>query len=438
MRHVLQMTVTSSIGLIAVFLVDVLNLLYISRLGRAELSAAIGYASTLMFFHVSIAIGLSIAVTALVSKAIGAGDWLGARKIAGASLLLIAILSTLLVVLTYPSLHYVLTLLGANGDTLTLAYRFCVFVLPSIPLLALGMGLSALLRAAGDGKRAMYVTLGAAAATAILDPLFIFGFHWGLDGAAYANICARMMLALIGFYGVVRVHQLIQKPDADTLRQTSKGFLKIGIPAILTQVATPVGNAAVTTAMAYYGDQAVAGWAVVSRLIPMAFAGLFALSGAVGPILGQNLGAKKFDRLRETMRDSLKLTLIYVVSVWLLLALSSHLIAQAFDAQGLGEDIIVFFCIFVAGSFLFNGSLFVANAAFNNLGFPFYSTLLNWGRSTLGVIPFVWMGSHWFGAKGVIAGYGLGVIVFGIAGVWLCFRVLAQIENRAANDNTAS
>jgi Na+-driven multidrug efflux pump len=235
----------------------------------------------------------------------------------------------------------------------------------------------------------------------------------------------------VGMYGVLKVHHLYSKPSPEVFKRGAKAFASIGIPAILTNVATPVGNAAVTTAIAKYGDQAVAGWAVVSRLIPMAFAGLFALSGAIGPILGQNLGAKRFDRLRSTMQNSLKLTLIYVCVVWILLALSSHFIARAFDAKGLGEDVIVFFCIFVSGSFLFNGSLFVANAAFNNLGYPLYSTLLNWGRSTLGVMPFVWFGSLWFGARGVIAGYGLGVIFFGIAGVFLCFRVLGKLEQNA-------
>jgi len=112
---------------------------------------------------------------------------------------------------------------------------------------------------------------------------------------------------------VIKVHHLYAKPSRENFQVAIQAFLSIGIPAILTQVATPVGNAAVTTAIAKYGDQAIAGWAVVSRLVPMAFAGLFALSGAIGPILGQNLGARLFDRLRSTMRDSLKLTIIYVL-----------------------------------------------------------------------------------------------------------------------------
>nr|WP_315484871.1 MATE family efflux transporter [uncultured Undibacterium sp.] len=431
MRHVIDMTATGSVGLIAVFLVDVLNLIYVSQLGKHEITAAIGYASTLLFFHTSIGIGLSIATTAVVSRAVGAGEMQIAKQLAGSALYLIAGISTLLVLLTYPLLSSFLNLLGAQGETAALAKRFCAIVLPSLPLLSLGMGLSGLLRAVGDGKRAMYVTLGAAAATAILDPLFIFSLQLGLDGAAYANIIARLVLAGVGFYGVFKIHHLFAQPTADVFLRGLKAFANIGIPAIMTNVATPFGNAAVTTVIAKYGDSAVAGWAVVSRLIPMAFAGLFALSGAIGPILGQNLGAKRFDRLRSTMRDSLKLTLIYVLVVWFLLAVFSSLIATAFDAHGLGRDVIVFFCIFVAGSFLFNGGLFVANAAFNNLGYPLYSTALNWGRATIGVIPFVYFGGLWFGALGVMAGYGLGVVFFGALSVWLCFRVLDKLENQA-------
>lgn len=215
------------------------------------------------------------------------------------------------------------------------------------------------------------------------------------------------------------------------LRNTLRPFLAIGVPAVLTQVATPVGNAFVTAAIAPFGDNAVAGWAVIVRLIPVAFVALFALSGSVGPILGQNLGARRFDRLRSTVRDSLKVTLVYVLVVWLLMALGSGFIATAFGAQGEARELIVFFCVFVAGSFFFNGALFVANAAFNNLGFAFYSTALNWGRATLGVAPFIWIGAQWFGARGVLAGYGLGVVVFGVVGLWLSRRVLKRLEREA-------
>ena len=74
--------------------------------------------------------------------------------------------------------------------------------------------------------------------------------------------------------------------------------------------------------------------------------------------------------------------------------------------------------------------MFVSNAVFNSLGFAFYSTLLNWGRSTLGVIPFVLLGANWYGAKGVMAGYGLGAVLSGLIAIALCYRVVNRVETR--------
>ncbi len=437
LRHVISMTATGSIGLAAVFFVDVLNLFYIAQLGQKELAAAVGYAGTLLFFLTSLAIGLSIAATALASRALGRGEREQAKLIAGASLVLMALFMGGAVLLVCPWLARLLALLGATGDTATLALRFTRWVLPSAVPLGLGMCLAALLRSLGDARRAMFVTLGAGAVSAVLDPLFILVLGWGLDGAAVATVLARCSMVVIGVQAL-RVHGLFAWPGASVLRGSLKPFLAIGVPAVLTQVATPVGNAFVTAAIAPFGDNAVAGWAVIVRLIPVAFVALFALSGSVGPILGQNLGARRFDRLRSTVRDSLKVTLVYVLLVWLLMAVGSGFIADAFAAQGEARELIVFFCVFVAGSFFFNGALFVANAAFNNLGFAFYSTALNWGRATLGVAPFIWIGAQWFGARGVLAGYGLGVVVFGLMGVWLSRRVLRRLEREASSSIVVS
>ena len=437
LKHVLNMTAAGSVGLIAIFAVDLLNLFYISLLGQKELAAAVGYAGTLLFFVLSIGIGLTIAVSALTSRALGQGDRDYAKQLAGASLILMTGSMTLGAVLLYPFLAPLLGLLGATGETAELALRVSRIVLPSAPLLGAGMCLGALLRSLGDGKRAMYVTLGAGAAVAVLDPLLIFGLGWGLDGAAISTVLARFVMVGIGLHGVVRIHKLMAWPGKAKLMQTLKPFFAIGLPSVLTQIATPVGNAFVTTAIAPYGDDAVGGWAVIGRIIPVAFAALFALSASVGPIIGQNLGANRHDRLQSTLRDALKVVVAYVLAVWLLMALCSGLIADAFGAVGMGRELIVFFCVFVAGSYVFNGAVFVANAAFNNLGYVLYSTALNWGRATLGVVPFIWLGGHYYGAKGVMAGHGLGVVLFGVVGIWGCFKVLRELERQTVVSVTA-
>jgi len=434
--HVIRMTGAGSLGLVAVFAVDGLNLFYITLLKKPELTAALGYATTLLFLAMSMSIGLSIAATALTSRALGRGHHHQARQIAGASLIIVGTCMGLLALVCYPLLEPAIHLLGARGQTAERAVTLMRIVLPSWPLLGVGMCLSGLLRATGDARRAMFVTLGAAATALVMDPLLILGLDLELHGVAIATIIVRIAMVAIGMHGLWRVHKLIARPDTALVLRELAPFMAIAMPAVLTQIATPVGNAFVTHAVANFGDDAVAGWTIVQRIIPIAFGVLFALSGAIGPIIGQNFGALRFDRVTSTVRDSLKVTLIYALTVWALLAVGSSWIADIFNTHGQARELVVFFCIFVAGSFLFNGALFVANAAFNNLGFAFYSTALNWARSTLGVIPFVWLGQSWFGAKGALAGYGLGVIAFGVIGMWWCFLVVGKMQEGETRTGT--
>lgn len=179
-----------------------------------------------------------------------------------------------------------------------------------------------------------------------------------------------------------------------------------------------------TYAISPFGDSAVAGWAIIGRIIPVAFAGIFALSGAIGPILGQNLGAKKFDRLERGLSDALLFSLIYMVIVWGILAFSHRYIAMIFSVEGEAAYLIEVFCLWLSPAFAFMGALFVANAAFNNLGRPHYSTLFNWGRATFGTVPLVYFGGMYFGAAGVIAGNLLGGLFFGTAAVLVCYRLI--------------
>ena len=430
--HVLRMTLTGSIGLVSVFVVDAISLFYIAQLGKQELTAALGFASTLLFFVGSVSIGLSIAAGALTSRALGQGNRDLARRNASAALAIVLITMSALALLVLPLLRPMLALIGAKGEVANAALQFIWILLPSSPLLGLGMCCSGLLRALGDAKRAMWVTLLPALSLLLLDPLMIFGFGLELRGAAVATVLARVFIVSIGLFGLVRVHRLFAMPSATSVRAVLRPFFAIGGPAIMTQIATPFANSFVTASMAQFGDDAVAGSAIIARLTPMAFGALFAMSGSVGPIIGQNLGAKRYDRVRSTVTDSIRVAFVYCLVMSLVLAVFSGAIARGFSAHGQAYDVVVFFCVFVAGSFVFSGMLFVANAAFNNLGYALFSTVLNWGRATLGVVPFVWLGGLWFGPRGVVAGSALGALVFGLIATWLCYRVIGKLQRTQA------
>ncbi|MEM6712251.1 MAG: MATE family efflux transporter [Pseudomonadota bacterium] len=428
MRHTVVMTATGSIGLVAIFIVDFANLFYIAQLGETQLAAAIGYAGTLMFFITSAAIGTTIGITALTSRALGAGDLNRARSVASTGLgfifILISILSAICLIFLEPFLEG----LGATDRTLEVAVGFMQIVLPSMPLLALGMAMSGLLRAVGDAKRAMYVTLGAGIAAAIMDPIFIFALDLGVNGAAVSTTISRFILMGLGIHGAIVIHGLVARPSGRALRDYLRPLTAIAVPAILTNVATPVGNAIVTRAIAPFGDDAVAGWAIVGRIMPVAFGAIFALSGAVGPILGQNYGAGRIDRVQRAFLDALLFILIYTACVWAVLFVAREPIVVLFDADGDAASIVILFCTFVAGSFLFNGALFVANASFNNLGFATYATVFNWGKATIGTLPFVWLGAQWYGAEGVLIGQAVGSVFFGLAAIVTGYIVMQRLE----------
>jgi Na+-driven multidrug efflux pump len=93
-----------------------------------------------------------------------------------------------------------------------------MIVIPSTPLMALGMCATGILRGAGDARRAMYVTLFSAIATAILDPILIFVFNLGLDGAAISTVLSRVVMLATGWYGSRIVHNLLAFPTRERLR----------------------------------------------------------------------------------------------------------------------------------------------------------------------------------------------------------------------------
>jgi putative MATE family efflux protein len=434
MRHVVVMASTGAIGLISVFVVDLLNLFYISMLGQRPIAAAVGFAGVVGFLQTSFAIGLMIGISAVVSRTIGAGRDDDARRIATGGMLVLTALMLALGLLTVAVLDPLLDLLGATGDTRELAASFLRITSPSLPLLSAGMLFSGLLRSVGDARRAMNVTLTAAFVTAAADPVLIFVLHLGLMGAAISTVISRCVLLGVGWYGAQKVHRLLGPFDAMALPGDMRRVFAIAGPAVLTNLATPVGASYVTHAMAAFGTAAIAGQATIDRISPVAFGLVYALTGAVGPILAQNMGAGRPDRVQAALRDSLIFVAVSVTVAWAVLAVGQSLVVRAFSAQGETEVLIRLFCTWLAGSFLLTGSLFVANTAFNNLGFPLLSTFFNWGRATLGTIPFATIGAG-YGAAGVLIGQALGALLFGTAAVIVAFRVVGRLGADPVSDH---
>jgi putative MATE family efflux protein len=436
MGHVIRMTATGAFGITFVFLVDAANLLWISQLGQPQLVAAIGFAYAIQFFSVSIGVGLMIAVTALISRSIGEGRRDRARLQAGAGMVIAASIQGVVGLAILIFRHELVELAGAEGKTAADAARYLGLTIMSLIPMAIGLTCSGALRAEGLGAKAMYVTVISGLLLMVVDPILIIGLGWGLDGAGIGLVLFRFALAGLGLYFAAFQQRLIAMPTRSGVAIALRPYMAVAGPAIVTQMATPAGNYFLTRVMAPFGDDAVAAWAVVARLTVLAFGGIFALSGAIGGIFGQNFGAGQFDRLRDIYRDALTFCLIYTLFMWAFLAAATPYIVSAFGLQGQGVEVLQAFTSVGVGGFVFVGALFVSNAAFNNLGKPGRSALVNWIKDgVLGWPLAIWLSAS-FGAAGVIYGQAAaGVLMGTLAAVW-GWRYVAGLNTSNASPLT--
>lgn len=432
-RHVLVMALTGAVGTMALFLGDLMSLFFVALLKQTAVTAAMGYASSIIFFALSAGLGGGVAASALVARSAGAGDPARARNYATSNFLFSLVSSALIAALLAFFADDLLTLLNAEGETRELARLYIWTISPGLVLSGGALCLAAILRALGDARRAMYVMVAMAAVTMIFDPIMIFGLGLGMQGAAVAAILGYLAALCVGLHGVMKAHDFLDPLRLSGMWRDLADIWTIAYPAILSQLTVPVGNAYVTHVLSWSGDEAVAGFAVISRLMPVAFGIAFALSNAVAPVIGQNFGAGLYPRVRYTLTQSLLMSTVYAICMSLILFALSDWIALAFNAVGKTYDAIVFFCSYLAISYAFVAALFIANAAFNNLGYPKRSAAFSWGRVTVGTIPFVYLGSLWAGWQGILAGNAIGAVVFGSLAVAGAYRITEERLLRTEN-----
>ncbi len=430
--HVLRMTATSAVGLMAIFIGELANILFLSMLGDVDIVAAVGYASTVMFLMISVSIGTAISASALISPAIGAGNLAEAKRISASAHVFAVLFAAIAGGFLWVYVPQMMTLLGATGRTNELATGYLRTLLPFATLMSVGMCASAVLRSQGDARRSMNVTLVGAFVNVALDPLFIFVFKLGINGAAWATNISRFAVVGAGIYWLLRVHDLIEWPRWRALVEDGPTILRFAVPATVTNLATPIANTYVTYAIASHGNGAVAAWALIGRISPVAFGAIFALSGAVGPVLGQNLGARQWDRVQRAFDVSIWTAIGFTLVAWAALALAIEPLIALFHATGETAALLRVYCVYISPLFVFLGLLFVSNAALTALGHPHWPTLLNWGRATLGTVPFVTLGSYLYGPPGVIGANLAGASIFALTGVWLCRKLIREKMEKSA------
>jgi len=424
--HVLEMILTGWASMLAVFAVEFLSLLYLGTLKDEAVLGAVGFGSMTQFTITAVCIGVTVGGAAQVSRALGSGNAPRARTLAGASLILMAAAGVAAGAVFLAAIGPFTAAIGLAEDVRAHLLSYVLITTPFAVMMGIGMMLSNLLRAAGRGRQSMWVLLAGTATVAALDPIVIFVLDGGMEGIAWASGVGRLATVALGAWLVFRTHRLVAWPVLRTLRADLAAIGKIALPAALTTLATPAAVIFTASTYASFGPSVMAGATVVDRLLQLAYSLFFVLPGAMGPILGQNLGSGQWDRVKQTVRLTSRWALCYGFAAAIVLAVLAPWVPDVFQVTGPGRDLIIFFCRYGSFAWAVNSLFFVSIAVFNNLGYATYSTVIGWLRATLGTLPFVWLGAHYGGPEGVMLGQTLGFALFSVIAMVVCLRVLRE------------
>lgn len=418
------MILTGWASMLAVFAVEFLSLLYLGTLEDEAVLGAVGFGSMTQFTIIAVCIGVTVGGAALVSRALGAQDAARARTLAGASLILMAATALAAGAAFLAAIGPFTAANGLAEDVRAHLLSYVLITTPFAVVMGIGMMLSNLLRAAGHGRQSMWVLLAGTGTVAVLDPIVIFVLDGGMVGIAWASGAGRLATVALGAWLVFRRHRLVAWPAVGQLREHLAAIGAIALPAALTTLATPAAVIFTVSTYASFGPSVLAGATVVDRLLQLAYSLFFVLPGAIGPILGQNLGAGQWDRVRQTAGLAARWALLYGFSAAVGLAILAPWMPDIFRVTGPGRDLIVFFCRYGSFAWALNALFFVSIAVFNNLGYATYSTVIGWLRATIGTVPFVWLGARLGGPEGVMLGQMGGFALFSLIAMALCRRVL--------------
>lgn len=429
-RSLYRLTAPMLLGVSSSILVHVLEMGFIGQLSTGHV-AAITFTFPITMILTSIALGVGIGASSVIARSVGAGDRQDMRRLASHSILLMGGLMTFLAFVGWTLIDPLFMAMGAPADMLPLIHSYLDIYYPGAVLFTLTMIAGSILRAAGNAGVPGFMMAAGALFNLAIDPILIFGWfgfpRLELAGAALAMTITRVLTTAALLFCV---HQ-------DGLVQTAapfKGFmnsarriLKIAVPAAATQVIGPVSGALITRLLAAHGEAVVAGFGVATRIEAVAVMSLFALSGSIGPFVGQNWGANRLGRVRLGMRAAYRFSLAWGFAAALLMALCGGRLAAWINADAEVVAVAALYLWIVPISYGCWGLLMMSSASFNALGKPVPSTILSFTRMFAVYVPAAMLLDSFYGYGGIFAATALSNSIMGLAGFWW-FRRAFPVE----------
>lgn len=388
-----------------------------------------GIAVTFPVMNLGTALGMLIGAGAAtrVSIVLGQNDRRRAELILGNSVQLTVIIGITYISLLAIFITPILNLFGASPHTLPYAREFMLWVLPGMVLMNLTFSYNNVMRASGYPGKAMYTNLIGAGLNAILAPTFLFGFHWGIKGAAIATDISMFITSIF-----VMGHFFNKDNTLHFVRGTFKfnwpiikSVLYIGMAPFLINVAGASVNAIVNNSLLKYGgDNAIAAVVVFNRYVTIFVFVVLGICQGMQPILGYNYGSGKLDRLFKTLRLAATVAVIITTIGSVVGALTPRSIASMF-MQDEAQILCAINCLRITTlTFWMVGFQIVATNFFQSLGMAGKAVFLSLTRQIIFMIPLLFILPPHFGLDGVWSAFPIcDCISAVIAGAMLWWQV---------------
>lgn len=417
--HLIRMTIPMIWGILTMISFQLVNTYYISKLGTKAL-AAITFTFPLTYMLFCIFLGFSIAMSSVVSRLIGKGDSEDVRRTATQGIFLAFIVSIILSISGIIFHKPLFRILGADESLTPLISDYMLIYFSGITFISLPIVCNAALRATGDAKTQAIIMTCAAIINAAIDPVLIYGL-WGaprleLQGAAISTVIANScaMLASLFILNKKQVTALHYLTNLQHFRDTMKSILSIAIPAGLTSSLPSIVNSVIIHYLSRSGDPAVAAFGVVTRIEAFAFTVMMALAVGMAPIIGQNYGAKKFERVQETISIALKFSIIWSLITAAILGIFAPQLSKIFATDIDVIKIITLYFWIVPISYPLGNIISGWGSAFNATGHPKISATILFIKSIIILCPAIYIGYKIAGTTGIFTAICLTNITTGI------------------------
>lgn len=427
--HLIGQTLPAIIGVAALVSIGVVDAFFIGQLS-SEALAAVAFIFPIGVVLSSIGVGVMVGINSVVARALGAGDPERAAQRASIGVVFAVFCGIAIGLLLYAALAPLFALMNAPPELLPLIRLYMEPFALGYPLIMAIMGFNGVLRGQGEARKMSTVNIAYAAANWILDPILItgaFGFDgYGIVGAAYATIIGWAV-------GLATAFLLTRSSDVEIdfarlrgahLLDPTLAILRVAGPASCANAINPIGLSVLTALIALEGDAAVAAFGAAGRLQGFATVPLLALSGSIGAIVGQNWGARQYDRARQASYYAFGFCIAWGFGIALVMIASGGWLAGLFTQDFAVIEQFSLYLQIAAWGYAGFGLLIVANGILNAVDKSTFALAQSVARVFLVMLPMAWLFLESRGSVAIYAAELTANLFGGLSGMVVVYWIL--------------